>query len=71
MTSTKTIAVSESLWERLKEMMKRQHTKSLSEVITRLVEEANGIPSSRFGAHKRSKLKLTQKEHEETTRDVH
>jgi hypothetical protein len=36
-----------------------------------IVEEANGIPSSRFGAHKRSKLKLTQKEHEETTRDVH
>jgi predicted CopG family antitoxin len=70
-TSTKTIAVSESVWERLKEIMKRQHAGSLNEVVTRLIEEANGIPPSKFGARKGSKLRLTQKDHEEITKDVH
>jgi predicted CopG family antitoxin len=71
MTSNKTIAVSESVWERLKEIMKREHAKSFNEVVARLVEEANGVPSSRFGAHRKLKLKFTQEEHEQITRDVH
>lgn len=71
MTSTKTIAVSEPVWERLKDMMKRERAKSLNEVVARLLEEASGLPLSRFGVHKRLRVKLTQQEHEEITKDVH
>lgn len=71
MTSTKTIAVSEQVWERLKDLMKKERARSLNEVVARLLEEASGIPSSRFGVHKRLKARLTQREHEEITRDVH
>jgi predicted CopG family antitoxin len=71
LTSTKTIAVSEPVWERLKDMMKRERAKSLNEVVARLLGEASGLPSSRFGVHKRLRVKLTQQEHEEITKDVH
>jgi len=71
MAGTKTIAVTESVWERLKEIMKRQQAKSLNEVVARLLEETSGVPSSRFGVHKRLKVKFTQGEHEEITRDIH
>jgi len=70
-TSTKTIAVAEPVWERLKDIMKKEHAKSLNEVVAKLLEEASGVPSSRFGVHKRLKARLTQQEHEEITRDVH
>ncbi|MBS7622271.1 hypothetical protein KEJ39_01170 [Candidatus Bathyarchaeota archaeon] len=69
MASTKTIAVSESVWERLKEVMKRERARSMNEVVERLLERAGGASSSRFGVHK--KLKLTQEEHEEITRNLH
>lgn len=71
MTSTKTIAVSESVWQRLKERMKREQARSLNEVVAKLLEETGGVPSSRFGVHRRLKAKLTQEEHEEITRDLH
>jgi predicted CopG family antitoxin len=71
MASTKTIAVSESVWERLKEMMKRERARSMNEVVARLLERASGVSSSRFGVHKKLKLKLTQEEHEEITRSLH
>ena len=71
MTSTKTIAVSESVWERLKEIMKREQVRSLSEVVERLLAETSGLPSSRFGVHRKMKLRLTQAEHEDITRDLH
>jgi len=51
--------------------MKKERARSLNEVVARLLEEASGIPSSRFGVHKRLKARLTQREHEEITRDVH
>jgi len=69
MTGTKTIAVSEPVWERLKDLMKKEHAKSLNEVVAKLLEEASGVPSSRFGVHR--KLRLGQQEHEDITRDVH
>jgi len=71
MTRTKTIAVSELVWERLKERMKREHVRSMNDVVTRLLEETGSVPSSRFGVHKKLKRKLTQKEHEKITRDLH
>jgi hypothetical protein len=51
--------------------MKKERAKSLNEVVAKLLEEARGVPSSRFGVHKRLKARLTQQEHEEITRDVH
>jgi len=69
--STKTIAVSEPVWERLKDLMKKERAKSLNEVVAKLLEEARGVPSSRFGVHKRLRVRLTQQEHEEITRDIH
>ena len=71
MTSTKTIAVSEPVWERLKDMMKRERARNLNEVVAKLLEEASGVPSSRFGVHKKLKVRLSQQEHEEITRDAH
>jgi len=70
-TSTKTIAVSEPVWERLKDMMKRERARNLNEVVAKLLEEASGVPSSRFGVHKRLKVRLSQQEHEEITKDAH
>jgi hypothetical protein len=51
--------------------MKREQARSLSEVVARLLEETSGVPSSRFGVHKRLKVKFTQEEHEEITKDLH
>lgn len=69
--STKTIAVSEPVWEGLKDMMKRERARNLNEVVAKLLEEASGVPVSRFGVHKRLKVRLSQQEHEEITRDAH
>lgn len=71
MTSTKTIAVSESVWERLKDRMRREQARSLNDVVAKLLEDTSGVPSSRFGVHRRLKAKLTQEEHEEITGDLH
>ena len=71
MTSTKTIAVSEPVWERLKDMMKRERARNLNEVVAKLLEEASGVPSPRFDVHKRLEVRLSQREHEEITRDAH
>ena len=71
MAGTKTIAVTEAVWERLKEIMKREHAGSMNQVVAKLVEKATRVPPSKFGAHKRLKVRLTQEEHEDITADVH
>ena len=71
MAGTKTIAVTEAVWERLKEIMKREHAGSMNQVVEKLVEKAARVPPSRFGAHKRLKVTLTQKEHEDITAEMH
>ena len=71
MAGTKTIAVTETIWERLKEIMKREHAKSMNEVVAKLVERSSGAQPTRFGVHRRLKIKFTQNEHEEITRDTH
>jgi hypothetical protein len=52
-------------------MVKRERARSLNEVVAELLEEASGVPSSRFGVHKRLKVRISQREHEEITRDAH
>lgn len=71
MGRTKTIAVTETVWEKLKEIMRREQTGSMSAVIARLVEQGTGVPQTKFGAHRKLKVRLTQEEHEEITRDLH
>jgi predicted CopG family antitoxin len=67
---SKTIAVDERVWRRLKEMMsEREKVGSLGEVIARLIEKRKGVPSSMFRVDNRRNLKFTQREHEEITRD--
>lgn len=71
MARTKTVAVSETVWERLREIMRKEHAPSMNDAIAKLVERSKGVPASKFGAHKKLNVKLTQEEHEEITRDFH
>lgn len=71
MPRTKTLAVTEDVWDRLKQMMKKEGAKSMNEILSRLVSRAATVPQSSFGVHKRMNLKYTQDEHEEITRDTH
>lgn len=71
MARTKTIAVTETVWEKLKEIMRKEHAGSMSEVIARLVERGTRVPSTKFGVHRNLKIRLTQEEHEEITSNLH
>ena len=71
MARTKTLAVTETVWEKLKEIMRKEQAGSMSEVIARLVERGTGVPPTKFGVHRKLKARLTQEEHEEITRDIH
>jgi hypothetical protein len=65
---TTTIAVKESTVERLKRLMKERDAKNLDQTINLLIEDAEGIPKSMFGADKGKRLNLTRREHEEFQR---
>lgn len=65
----KTIAVSESTWERLKKLMKKESAKDLDELIGILIQKSEKLPVSMFGADRELHIKYTQKEHEEFTKD--
>ena len=67
--ASKTIAVDERVWRRLKEMMKEEKASSLGEVVARLIEKRKAVPASMFGVDSGRKLRFTQREHEESTRD--
>ena len=68
---TKTVAVSESTWERLKKLMRKENAKDLDELISKLIQKAEKIPNSMFGADRELRIKYTQKEHEEFIKDAH
>lgn len=70
MARTKTIAVTEDVWDRLRQVMRRNGAKSMNELLSRLIETGTGTPQSKFGVHKK-KLRFTQEEHEEITADRH
>jgi predicted CopG family antitoxin len=71
MGRTKTIAVTEDVWARLRQVMRRNGAKSMNELLSRLIETGTGTPQSKFGVHKKMKLRITQEEHEEITPDRH
>jgi hypothetical protein len=59
-----TIAVKETTVEKLKRVMKTRHTKSLDQTINSLIESAEAVPSSMFGADKLRHITLSEHEHE-------
>ncbi|MDG7000905.1 MAG: hypothetical protein JRN15_17565 [Nitrososphaerota archaeon] len=61
---TTTIAVKETTVEKLKRLMKTRHTKSLDQTINSLIESAEAVPSSMFGADKQRRISLTKREHD-------
>lgn len=63
-----TIAVKEKTVEKLKRLMKARHTDSLDQTINSLIESAEGIPKSMFGADKHRQIRLRRGEHEEFQR---
>jgi hypothetical protein len=63
-----TIAVRETTLEKLKRLMKARHTQSLDQTIVSLIESAEGVPPSMFGADGRRRIGLTKREHEEFQR---
>jgi hypothetical protein len=65
---TTTIAVKEATAERLKRLMKEKRAESLDQTINSLIESAQGIPPSMFGADKARRIALTKREHEEFQR---
>ena len=62
---TTTIAVKQSTVERLKRIMKEKEARSLDQTINLLIESAEGIPVSMFGADEQKGVSLTRREHEE------
>jgi len=71
MARTKTIAVTEDVWDRLRQIMRRERAKSMNELLSKLIESGSGVSRSKFGVHKRTRLRLTQEEHEDITVDRH
>jgi hypothetical protein len=65
---TTTIAVKESTVEKLKRLMKERKTRSLDQTINSLIDSAEGVPPSMFGADKEKGLTLRRREHEEFQR---
>jgi len=65
---TKTIALPESTWEKLKKIMEVERASTFPEVIEKLIQKTSNVPKSMFGVDKGLKP-LTQKEHKEFARD--
>jgi predicted CopG family antitoxin len=59
--ASKTIALDERVWRRLKEMRNEEKVDSLGEVIARLIEKRKGVPPSMFGVDTGRNVKLTQR----------
>ena len=67
----KTIAVSESTWERLMKLMKQENAKDLDELISILIRKSEKVPVSMFGVDRGLRIRCRQKEHEEFVADKH
>jgi predicted CopG family antitoxin len=65
---TKTIALSEATWEKLKRIKEIERASTFPEVIEKLIQKTSDMPKSMFGIDKRLKP-LTQKEHKEFLKD--
>ncbi len=70
-TMAKTVAVKEDTWERLRKLLDSGDAKTFDELIRSLLDQSLRIPGSMFGIDRDRKIRLTRREHEEITRDVH
>jgi predicted CopG family antitoxin len=68
---TKTVAVREETWERMKKLLEAGDAKSFDELIRKLIDHSLQVPRSMFGVDRNRKVQLTVREHEEITRDAH
>ncbi|HYY91379.1 MAG TPA: hypothetical protein VE955_05265 [Candidatus Dormibacteraeota bacterium] len=67
----KTLAVREDTWERMKKMLDSGEAKTFDELIKKMMDRSLHVPESMFGVDRKQKIRLTLREHEEMTRDVH
>jgi len=68
---TKTIAVDESTWQKLRRLMKDEGAEDFDHLITILIERSKRIPKSMFGVDAKLMMKFTQEEHEKMVEDTH
>ncbi|MBI2654320.1 hypothetical protein HYX02_05940 [Candidatus Woesearchaeota archaeon] len=66
----KTVALSDTTWEKLKSMREKEKLDNLNEVIEALLKKSEKVPKSMFGVDKGSKG-YSLREHEEFQRDFH
>ncbi len=67
----KTVAVSEDTWKRMRKLLDSSEARTFDELIRRLMDQNLRIPESMFGVDRKRGIRLTKKEHEEVTKDVH
>ena len=67
----KTVAVNEDTWERMRKLLDSGEAKTFDELIRRLMDQSLRLPESMFGVDRKRGVRLTKKEHEEITKDVH
>lgn len=65
---TTTIAVKESTRDKLRRIMKEEGAQSLDQTINSLMEKAERVPKSMFGADRSKDIRLSESEHEEFQR---
>jgi len=65
---TTTIAVKESTRDKLRRIMKEEGAQSLDQTINSLMEKAERVPKSMFGADRSKAIRLSEPEHEEFQR---
>jgi len=65
---TTTIAVREATRDKLKRIMKEEGAQSLDQTINSLMEKAERMPKSMFGADRPNAIHLSDREHEEFQR---
>lgn len=66
---SKTIAVNQATWERLKKLMEKENAKDFDQLINILVQKSEELPSTMFGVDRQLHIKYTQKEHDEFAKD--
>jgi len=66
----KTVALSETTWEKLRRMRDAEKLENFNEVVEKLIKKAENVPKSMFGVDKGAKP-YTSKEHKEFQRGFH
>ena len=67
----KTVAVNVETWERMRKLLDSGEARTLDELIRRLMDQSLRLPESMFGVDRKLGIRVTKKEHEEITEDVH